>query len=149
MEKKIKVRVRLIIIKQGKILLSYVKDENFYFYIGGKVEFGETIKQACIREIEEECRAKFAFKKILYIRDFIMPENNEHSVELYILGDIDKFAEIEGVKDGEFAGNHWQTWIDLSRLNELDVRPKGLAEYLINDYQNGFSNETKYLGEID
>lgn len=149
MEKKIKVRVRLIIIKQGKILLSYVKDENFYFYIGGKVEFGETIKQACIREIEEECGAKFAFKKILYIRDFIMPENNEHSVELYILGDIDKFAEIEGVKDGEFAGNHWQTWIDLSRLNELDVRPKGLTKYLINDYQNGFSNETKYLGEID
>lgn len=148
MEKKIKVRVRLIIIKQGKILLSYVKDEDFYFYIGGKVEFGETIKQACIREIEEECGAKFVFKKILYIRDFIMPENNEHSVELYILGDIDKFAEVEGVRDSEFAGNHWQTWINLSRLNELDVRPKGLTKYLLNDYQKGFSNETKYLGEI-
>lgn len=64
MEKKIKVRVRLIIIKQSKILLSYVKDEDFYFYIGGKVEFGETIKQACVREIEEECGAKFVFKKI-------------------------------------------------------------------------------------
>jgi len=147
--KKIKVRVRLIIIKQGKILLSYTNDEKFYFYIGGKVEYGETIKQACLREVEEECGAKFFFKKILYIRDYIKPEQNEHSVELYVLGDIDKFEEIEGIKDKEFGGNHWQTWVDLDRLLKLDIRPKNLTSQLIADYQNGFSDKTKYLEEID
>ena len=90
-------------------------NQKFYFYIGGKVEFGETIKQACIREVEEKCGAKFVFKKILYIRDFLRPKDNEHRAELYILGDIDKSAEIERVEDSEFAGNHWQTWIDLSK----------------------------------
>lgn len=148
-DKKIKVRVRLIIIKQGKILLSYTNDEKFYFYIGGKVEYGETIKQACLREVEEECSAKFIFKKILYIRDFIKPEQNEHSLELYILGDIDKFEEIEGIKDKEFGGNHWQTWVDLNKLSQLDIRPKNLTNQLIADYQNGFLGETKYLEEID
>jgi hypothetical protein len=31
--KKINVRVRLVIIQEEKILLRYVKDEDFYFYI--------------------------------------------------------------------------------------------------------------------
>lgn len=148
-EKKIKPRVRLIIIKEGKILLSYTNQEKFYFYIGGKVEYGETLIQACQREIEEECGAKFTFQKILYVRDYIKPKENEHSLELYILGDIDKFEEIEGVKDKEFDGNHWQTWVDLDKLPKLDVRPKNLTNQLITDYQNRFSGETKYLGEID
>lgn len=147
--KKIKPRVRLIIIKKGKILLSYTNKEKYYFYIGGKVEYGETLIQACQREIEEECGAEFVFKKILYVRDYIKPKENEHSLELYVLGEIDKFEEIEGVKDRQFDGNHWQTWVDLDRLHELDIRPKNLTSQLIADYQNQFSGETKYLGEID
>lgn len=148
-EKKIKPRVRLIIIKKGKILLSYTNEEKFYFYIGGKVEYGETLIQACQREIKEECGAEFTFRKILYIRDYIKPEENEHSLELYILGDIDKFKEIEGIKDRKLGGNYWQTWVDLDRLHKLDVRPKNLTNQLITDYQNHFLGEAKYLGEID
>lgn len=99
-ERKVKVRVRLVIIKNHKILLSWNSDGQYYFYIGGKVEFGETLKEACAREIEEECDgAKFTFQKILYVRDFVLPEEDEHSVEFYILGEIDKFAEIDGIKD--------------------------------------------------
>ena len=149
-EKKINPRVRLVIIKKGKILLSYTNDEKFYFYIGGKVEYGETLIQACQREIEEECGAntKFTFQKILYVRDYIKPEENEHSLELYILGNIDKFEEIEGVKDKEFNGNHWQTWVDLDKLPKLDIRPKNLTNQLIADYQNSFSGKTKYLEEM-
>lgn len=55
MDKKIKPRVRLVIIKNKKLLLTYTKDGDFYFYIGGKMEFGETLEQACLREIKEEC----------------------------------------------------------------------------------------------
>ena len=146
---KIKPRVRLIIIKKGKVLMSYVKDENFYFFIGGKMEYGETIKEACIREVQEECKANFKFEKILYIRDYIKPEINDHSLELYIKGDIDKFNEVEGVLDEEFNGNHWQTWVDINKLKNLDIRPKKLVTVLIKDHKNGFKFPTSYLGEID
>lgn len=52
-DRKIKVRVRLIIIKNNKILLSYTKDEDFYFFIGGKLEFGETLKEACAERFKK------------------------------------------------------------------------------------------------
>lgn len=148
-EKRIKVRVRLVIIKNDHILLSYNQDGDYYFYIGGKVEFGETLREACTREIAEECGgAKFTFQKILYIRDFIHPEENEHSVEFYILGEIDKFKEIDGFKDQEFEGRHWQAWIPLGKLAETNIKPETLTSQLLEDYQNDFAGETKYLGKI-
>ena len=148
-EQKIKARVRLIIIKNNKILLSYTKDEDFYFYIGGKIEFGETIKDACIREVQEECKANFTFKKILYIRDFILPEIDEHSIEFFILGEVDKFEEIEGIKDKEFEGKHWQTWVDINKLSEINIKPKNLTSKILESYKNGFTSDTEYVGIIE
>ena len=148
-EQKIKARVRLIIIKNNKILLSYTKDEDFYFYIGGKIEFGETIKEACIREVQEECKANFTFKKILYIRDFILPEIDEHSIEFFILGEVDKFEEIERIKDEEFDGRHWQTWVDINKLSEINIKPKTLTEKILANYKNGFSKDTEYVEVIE
>lgn len=148
-DSKIKPRVRLIIIKNNKILLSYVKDEDFYFYIGGKMEFGETVEQACIREVAEECDAKFTFKKILYVRDYIKPDENEHSLELYILGDIDKYDELVKYPDKEFPDNHWQDWVRLEDLPRTNVKPKNLTTQILNDYKDGFSHGAIYLKEID
>ena len=147
--KKIKPRVRLVIIKNDKILLSYVKSENYYFYMGGKMEWGETVKEACIREVKEECDANFEFKKILYVRDYIKSEEDEHSIELYVLGDINKMEEIEGLRDNEFGDDHWQTWVDLKNLGKIDVKPKGLVKQILKDYKSGFKQGAIYLGEID
>ena len=149
--KKINVRVRLVIIKNGKILLHFTENGNFYFYTGGHLEFGETLIQACEREVLEETGAKFTFKKILYIRDFILLKENEHSVEFFILGDIDKFEELEGLIDpeGEKKGwKSWQNWIDIKKLKDTNVRPKSLSEILISDYKSGFASGTKYLGKF-
>ncbi|EKE13249.1 MAG: hypothetical protein ACD_13C00052G0038 [uncultured bacterium] len=147
--KKIKVRMRLVIIKNNKILMSYVSDEDFYFFIGGKMEYGETIKRACEREIEEECKAKFTFKKILYVRDFIILEENEHSLELFVLGDVDKFEEIDGVVDEEYKDTHREIWLDLNKLDQYNIKPKGLVRRILNDYKNGFNGPIGYLGEIN
>ena len=138
---KIKVRLRLVIIKNNKLLAHYTQDDDFYFYIGGKLEYGETIKQGWERDI------KFTFKKILYIRDFIRPEDNEHSVELYILGDINKFEGVEGRPDPEFEGRKWPVWLDLDKLPD-NLYPKGLSKKLVEEYKAGFPNEGEYIGEI-
>ena len=62
------VRLRLVIIKEGKLLTEYNRKKNFYFYIGGHLEYGETILEGCEREVKEECgeETKFKLKKVLY-----------------------------------------------------------------------------------
>lgn len=149
MDNKIKIRLRLVIIKNNKLLAHYTQDDDFYFYIGGKLEYGETLKQGWEREILEELGddIKFTFKKILYVRDFIHPEDNEHSLELYILGDINKFEGVEGRPDPEFDGKKWPVWLDIDSLPD-NLYPKSLSKKLVEEYKAGFPKEGEYIGEI-
>lgn len=146
----INLRVRLVIIKNNKLLVSFDSSRNHYFYIGGHVEFGETLEAACHREIKEECgeEVKFTFKEVLYIRDFIVTKDREHSLELFILGDIDKFEEVEGKLDDQFPGTHYQTWLDMEKLPH-NLLPKGLTKKFLADYAADFPGQGEYLGEID
>lgn len=147
---KINVRLRIIIIKEGKVLVQYREKPDFYHYVGGHLEYGETILEGCKREIAEECDgAVFKFNKILYIRDFIMPEDNEHSVELFILGDIDKFEELEHLNDPQHPdGEVWCTWLDINNLPD-NLLPEALTPKLIADYKSNFPNSGEYVGIME
>ncbi len=150
MENKIKIRLRLVIIKDDKLLAYYTSDDDFYFYIGGKLEFCETIEQGWQREVKEELGddATFTFKKILYIRDYIVEETGEHSLELFILGDTNKGMEIDERPDPEFAGKKWPKWLPMNNLPE-NLHPKPLTKKLLEDWKNGFPREGEYVGRMD
>ena len=146
----INVRLRIVVVKNGKVLVQYRQKLDYFHYIGGHLEYGETIIEGCLREVVEECcEAKFKFKKILYIRDFIVPEENEHSVELFILGDIEKFEELEHFFDPQHPdGSVWCTWLDINNLPD-NLYPRQLSPKLLNDYKSGFPTEGEYVGRMD
>lgn len=147
----ITVRARLIVIKNGKLLVQYRQKQNFYHYFGGHLDYGETILDTCIRETKEECGDDviFDFKKILYIRDFILEENAEQSLELFILGDINKFEELEGLKDSQHPdGSVWLTWLDINNLPD-NLYPHPLSSKLFADFKSGFKNTGEYVGRMD
>jgi len=147
----ITVRARLIVIKNGKLLVQYRQKQNYYHYFGGHLDFGETILDTCIRETKEECGddVNFEYKKILYIRDFILPGDDEQSLELFILGDINKFEELEGLKDSQHPdGSVWLTWLDINHLPD-NLYPHSLSEKLLADYNSAFPKEGEYIGRMD
>jgi ADP-ribose pyrophosphatase YjhB (NUDIX family) len=150
MDNKIKIRLRLVIIKADKLLAYYDSIDDYYFYIGGKLEFGETIEDGWKREIKEELGddVEFTFKKILYVRDFILKEKSEHSLELFILGDINKFMEIDKRPDPEYDGKKWPKWLVLDNLPD-NFYPKPLTKKLLEDYKAGFPKEGEYIGRMD
>lgn len=150
-EHKLNVRLRLVIIKKGKLLASYSKKHDFYFYIGGHLEYGETVLGGCKREIIEECGegAEFKLNKVLYIRDFFDPDNGEQNVELFILGEINKFEELEHKIDPQHKdGSMWLTWLDVGKLPD-NLFPKPLIKKLQEDYKKNFPNAGEYVGRMD
>lgn len=45
---------RGLVVKDGKILLTYEANKDVYMSPGGGVESGETLEECCIRELKEE-----------------------------------------------------------------------------------------------
>lgn len=146
----ISIKVRLIIIKNGKLLTQFRKKDNYYHYIGGHLEYEETIKETALREAKEECGndINFKFKKILYIRDFISSNEEGHSLELFVLGDINKYKALEKRLDPQHIDNSvWLTWIDIKHLPN-NLFPKTLSNKLLKDFQEGFPKQGEYIGEV-
>lgn len=148
--KKIHIRLRCVIIHGDKLLASYSKEHDFFFFPGGHMKWGESVIEGCKREIREELGddVDFEFKKILYIREFIEKEEEKHSLELFILGDVNKDKELEGKIDTEHEnGQWWSTWLDLNNL-PTKLYPVLLANKIAEDYKKGFPSQGEYVGVI-
>ncbi len=65
MKNKIEVLVRAIIQDKGKIVVCKKKGNNYYFFPGGHIDFGESAEKALVREIREELGLKI--KKYSFI----------------------------------------------------------------------------------
>lgn len=51
--------------ENGEVLLQRRKDVNQWCIISGHVEFGETVEEAILREIEEETNTKASIKRFI------------------------------------------------------------------------------------
>ncbi len=148
--KKIHIRLRCVIIHEDKLLVSYTKEHDFYFFPGGHMMWGESVVEGCQREIKEELGSDvtFEFKKILVIREFLEKEVGKHSLELFILGSVNKFEELEGKIDPEHDnGQWWSTWLDLDNLPS-NLYPEILAKRIAEEYKKDFPSQGVYVGMI-
>ena len=64
-KEKFEICVRGVIFKNKKILVCRNKEKGYFYFPGGHVEFGESAKQALVRELNEEL--KISIKKVFYI----------------------------------------------------------------------------------
>ena len=57
-------RVSGAVIKDNKILLNRLKNDNFWIFVGGKLVFGENSEKAIIREYFEETGANIGVERL-------------------------------------------------------------------------------------
>lgn len=73
-EEQARVGVGLLIIKKGKVLWGKRKGshgEGVYGSVGGHLIYGETAKEAILRELSEECGIKIKNLQFLCVCDFL------------------------------------------------------------------------------
>ena len=137
---KIRNKVIISVINRGEVLLSEgydpIRDFKFYIPIGGGVEFGESIKEAAIRELREEIGLE---GQILSYEDFHelffeFRGKKEHEVMFHFIckvsDEIRKSIPVVGVEsDGESIP---LTWVSKPELVESrgSIVPEGLYETL-------------------
>ncbi len=80
---KIRTRVCGLIINNDQILLveHLINNKAFFAPPGGGVEFGETIKQALLREVKEETGLEINSSQFKFITEYIQPPL--HAIEVF------------------------------------------------------------------
>ncbi|HEY9745104.1 MAG TPA: NUDIX hydrolase [Oculatellaceae cyanobacterium] len=141
-----KVRLGVILIRDGKILLVRQNNRPFWVFPGGTLEPGEGLEECAIREMKEEVNISVRIKKTLYLADFIREENGEirQTIDVFMLatdeGGTPIMAMDENLNEmGFFTPEEFAT---------LAIQPEVAARQLVKDWATGFSQASGlYLGK--
>lgn len=63
------IRVGAIIMKAGKILMAGNERSNYLYSVGGRIKFGETAKEAVVREVYEETGVKLEVERLGFVHE--------------------------------------------------------------------------------
>lgn len=143
--KKILIKVRGVILHEGKLLIVQHLGTRFMAFPGGHLEYGEDVITCLKRELVEELGVLPEIGRLLYINTFIEGKNNTEYVEF--------FFEVKNGKDylniEEIERTHAHELVDImwiSPADNIEILPKQFGE----DFKDNkiFEGEIKFINEI-
>lgn len=130
----IHVVTRAVIIDQDHILLCKTTDlhNNFYFLPGGHIEYGESAKEALLRELIEETGAACNIKRFLGCFEHISRADNKgiHNHEYNFIFEASSDSLTIGNAIPQLEEHIELLWIPLSSITEIDFRAESLKKLL-------------------
>lgn len=119
------IAVGAVVFKDDRVLLvkrSNPPAKGMWAVPGGKIQAGETMQQALIRELKEETGLNIKVGEIIYVFDVIQRNDNARLNYHYVI--IDFLCEL---KDGQLkAGDDAleARWISKKELKQINVNEK-------------------------
>ena len=112
------VGVGVAIVRDGQILLVKRRNEpgkGLWAVPGGKVEYGETLRDAAAREVKEETGLDVVVRSLIWSGESI--STHGHIVLIDFLGSV-LGGELAASDDAEQA-----LWVDVEKVHELPLTP--------------------------
>jgi len=132
--KKIIIGVGVLIKSDDKVLLvKRLRDpgKGKWSIPGGRLRFGEKVRDAAIREIEEETGLKIEITRLLDVVDIFVKDYKGKVKEHYVV--IDFEGKVIGGELRASSDALEVKWVDISKIHEYeltDSTAKFLREYL-------------------
>ncbi len=116
--------VGAIVIKNNKILLVKRKNppaKGLWAIPGGRLEFGESLKEACRREVLEETGIQIKVGELFYSFEVIERNSNNEIVFHYVILDF----SAEYISGNAMAGDDALDvgWFSPVQLNKIKINP--------------------------
>lgn len=142
MEKKIIIKVRAVILHQGKMLMvRHPHDTSFAALPGGHLEWGEDIRDCVIRETIEELGVKPEVGKLLYINNYTQEDGKQYVEFFFEVKNGGDFLDTEKLTRSHAHEISEIIWV--SPNDGIRILPKNLGE----DFRTGeiISDEVRYI----
>ncbi|GEL14721.1 NUDIX domain-containing protein [Pediococcus cellicola] len=108
-----------------RYLVHVTQDSAAHFtFIGGKVKFDESSKDAILREFWEELHIHVQIDRLLFVIEHRMPNNFQQVVLLYLVRTQDTIPKYTNK-------HHKLAWQSFTELQHIDIQPnvfQGLKE---------------------
>ena len=142
----LRIRVRAVIIKDDKVLLIHRKKPGYEYHVfpGGAVEEGESLKNALIREVEEETSLDIKIVKLLYKDIDEFGQDQSFYLCEYISGQPklrENSPEAEDMLKNRLI-LYEPYWSNLQELPKLLLYPLKIRDWLLEDIKNNFETST-------
>lgn len=140
--KEIRIRVAVILIKNGKILLvQHKKDGRKYWVVpGGGLNFGESVSVCARRELREELNLKILLGRLVFAVESIAKDSSRHILNLFFTGKI-VGGRLRVAKDHRLNGSKF---IDINKLDKIKLYPL-VGRHIKEAYRNNFKNQIMLL----
>jgi 8-oxo-dGTP diphosphatase len=117
------VGVGAVIVRDARVLLVQRGNEpnrGCWSIPGGALELGETLAEAAVREVREECLVEIEAQGVLSTFDMIERDEQGRIRFHYVLIDVGaRYVSGEAAAGTDALGVHWASAAELDRLNIL------------------------------
>ena len=122
---------RGVCVRDGKLLLCRAKGGSSTYLPGGHIEFGETGRQALVREVKEELGVESSTGKFLGVVENAFLQHGKPHAEINLVYELELGTGNgeRGTGNGELPSLNSQEdwiefeWCDLNRLDEANLLP--------------------------
>ncbi len=130
MDKRPKVGLAVIVMKDGKILIGKRRGSHghgTWHMPGGHLEFGETLEECARREVEEEAGIEIENIKVLALTNDIFEKELKHYITVWMIADW-KSGEPKVMEPDKCERWEWKSWEEIRKLRPLFLPVKNLIE---------------------
>ena len=130
-EKHIETIARGVCIRNGKVLLCLPKDRSYSYLPGGHIEFGETGREALVREMKEETGLDATAGDLLGVVESSFVQKGEKHCEINLIYAMK--VEVEG------KGRQWDVsscedwicfdWVECDKIDSVNLLPPEMKQY--------------------
>ena len=124
MEKHIETIARGVCVKDGKVLLCYPKDRSYSYLPGGHIEFGETGREALVREMKEETGLDATAGDLLGVVESSFVQKGERHCEINLIYKMSLVSSLSSSSPLS-ALEDWICfdWVDCDKIDSANLLP--------------------------
>ena len=132
MEQHIETIARGVCILDGKVLLCYPKDRSYSYLPGGHIEFGETGREALVREMKEETGLDATAGDLLGVVESSFVQKGERHCEINLIYEMKVKVKGEGEQWNVPSCEDWICfdWVDCDKLDSANLLPPEMKPYV-------------------
>jgi 8-oxo-dGTP pyrophosphatase MutT (NUDIX family) len=134
---------RGVVLHDNQILLieRWREGKHYFTVPGGRIESGETIEMALVRELLEETSIVIAPVREVFT---LIGDDPEHHIFLceYVSGTPQLHADSEEFAENRLGKNRYEPkWVNLSDLPGLELAPSFTKLLILNALKDGFPKD--------